>query len=54
VGAKINRRRIVSMLDQRINRQRTGSMRPYERWSDEEKEQLRRYAVLATRYGYEL
>jgi hypothetical protein len=53
-GAKVNRRVIASMLDRKINQQRTGSMLPYERWSIEEKEQLRRYASLAKCYGYQL
>ena len=53
VGADVSMGDIESMHRRRVNRQRTGSMRSYDSWSYEEREQLRRFAKLAERFGYE-
>jgi hypothetical protein len=52
VGAKISRRYRASMLERKVNQQRTGSISSYTRWSREKKEQLQRYAKLSSQYGY--
>jgi hypothetical protein len=53
VGARLSRRSIEVMQKRRINQQRTGFMRPYDQWNEEEKQQLRRFASAARRYGYD-
>ncbi len=52
-GATISADAIALMQKQRVNRQRTGLMQRYDRWSDAEKGQLRKFAPLAARYGYD-
>jgi hypothetical protein len=53
VGAQLSQRSIETMQKRRINQQRTGVMRPYNQWNEEEKQQLRRFASAAGRYGYD-
>lgn len=43
---------VSCMMKRRINTQRDWSLPPYCTWSEEEREQVRRHATLATRYGY--
>lgn len=54
VGARVGTGEIASLLERKINRQRTGSMPAYEDWSETDKASLRRLAPLAGQYGYEL
>ena len=54
VGARLSARQIRGIQKKRINRQITGRMPVYDQWSISEKEELRRWALLAKRYGYEL
>jgi hypothetical protein len=54
VGAHIRKNHIKSMLKRRINRQLGGYFLPYESWSREMRDQLRRHALLSNSYGYEI
>ena len=44
---------IARMLTRRVNQQREWVIGPYQAWPERHKEQLRRQAILAERYGYE-
>jgi hypothetical protein len=53
-GAEVGRQAITAMLDRRINRQRMGSMLPYQQWRHREKSELQQYILLDGAYGYRL
>jgi predicted DCC family thiol-disulfide oxidoreductase YuxK len=46
---KINR-----VMRRPVNAQRSGDFPKYQQWSSEQKAQLKKYAVLSAKYGYEL
>ena len=54
IGAKIPASSIQKHQKKTVNQQRFGNKPQYASWESEEKDQLRKYAVLAKSYGYQL
>lgn len=54
VGAKIQDSVIVKSRSSKVNRQLLGNVPLYEKWTTDEKEELRRFVPLHSRYGYKV